>query len=223
MTPILLHGANGSPFVRKLRIALAEKELPYEHIQTVPLTDPPPGLPFPCITADLKPHTPLGKIPFVRIGEHWLADSSVVIAYLERLHPQRPLYPAEAWDYARALWFEEFIDGGAVRKLFDTVFFERVLAPMLLGRPTDQTVVDRAIAIDLPAIYGYLDGEIGSREFLVGDRFSVADAAATSFFCSMQQANAAPDPARWPQLVRYIRHQQTRPSVARILAEEQAA
>jgi glutathione S-transferase len=66
MSDILLHGAGGSPFVRKVRIVLAEKGLAYEHVPTVPVTDPPPGLPFPGITPELRPKTPLGKIPFVR-------------------------------------------------------------------------------------------------------------------------------------------------------------
>jgi glutathione S-transferase len=64
MSDILLHGAGGSPFVRKVRIVLAEKGLAYEHV----LTDPPPGLPFPGITSELRPKTPLGKIPFARMA-----------------------------------------------------------------------------------------------------------------------------------------------------------
>jgi glutathione S-transferase len=223
MSDILLHGAAGSPFVRKVQIVLSEKGLAYEHVQTVPVADPPPGLPFPGITAELKPHTPLGKIPFARIGDHWLADSSVIVAYLDRLHPNPPIYPSNPWDYARALWFEELIDGGAYPKLFGTIFFERVLAPMLLNRPTDQAIVDKAIAEDVPKIYGYLDTAIGSRSFLVGEQFTIADATVASFFLSMQRADAAPDPSRWPNLARYLREQYARPTIARLIEQESAA
>jgi glutathione S-transferase len=223
MTDILLHGAAGSPFVRKVQIVLSEKGLAYEHVPTVPVTNPPPGLPFPGITPELKPHTPLGQIPFARIGDRWLADSSVIVAYLDRLHPDPPIYPSDPWDYTRALWFEEFIDGGAYPKLFGTIFFERVLAPMLFHRPTDQAVVDKAIAEDLPKIYGYLDAEIGSQSFLVGGQFTIADAAVASFFPSMQQADAAADPNRWPNLARYLRQQYARPTIARLIEQEAAA
>jgi glutathione S-transferase len=223
MSDILLHGAGGSPYVRKVRIVLSEKGLAYEHVPTVPVADPPPGLPFPGITPELRPHTPLGKIPFARIGDRWLADSSVIVAYLDRLHPNPPIYPSDPWDYARALWFEAYIDDGAYPKLFGTIFFERVLAPMLLNRPTDQAIVDKAIAEDLPAIYGYLDGEIGPRNVLVGERFTIADATVASFFFSMQQADAAPDPKRWPNLARYIQQQHARPTIARLIEEESAA
>jgi glutathione S-transferase len=223
MSDILLHGAAGSPFVRKVQIVLAEKGLAYEHVQTIPVADPPPGLPFPGITPELKPYSPLGKIPFARVGSRWLADSSVIIAYLDRLHPDPPIYPSDPWDYARALWFEEFIDGGAYPKLFGTIFFERVLAPMLFNRPTDQAVVDKATAEDLPAIFGYLDSEIGSQRFLVGEHFTIADAAVASFFLSMQQADVAPVPQRWPNLARYLQAQYARTTIARLIEQEAAA
>lgn len=223
MSDILLHGAAGSPFVRKVRIVLSEKGLAYEHVQTIPVFDGPPGLPFPGITPELRVHTPLGKIPFARIGGRWLADSSVIVAYLDRLYPNPPIYPSDPWDYARALWFEKYIDDGAYPKLFGTIFVERVLAPMLFNRPTDQTVVDKAITEDLPAIYGYLDAEIDSRSLLVGERFTIADATVASFFLGMQQADAAPDPNRWPNLPRYLQQQYARPTIARLIEEESAA
>ena len=223
MSDILLHGAAGSPFVRKVQIVLSEKGLAYDHVQTIPVTDPPPGLPFPGITPELRPHNPLGKIPFARSGDHWLADSSVIVAYLDRLYPEPPIYPSDPWDYARALWFEEFIDGGAYPKLFGTIFVERVLAPMLFNRATDQAIVDKAIAEDLPTIYGYLDTEIGSCRLLVGERFTIADATVASFFLGMQQADAAPDPKRWPNLARYIKEQCVRPTIARLIEEESTA
>jgi glutathione S-transferase len=223
MSHILLHGApGGSPFVRKVQIVLAEKALAYEHVPTIPVMEP-PGAPFPGITPGLKAHTPLGKIPFARIGERWLADSSVIIAYLDRLHPDPPMYPLDPWDYAQALWFEEYIDGGAVPKLFNTIFFERLIAPMLLGRATDQAAVEEAISTDLPLIYGYLDEQVGSRAFLAGDRFSIADAASAAFFRSMQQAGAAPDPRCYPNLARYVAQQHLRPSVARLIDQETTA
>lgn len=218
MSDITLYGAYGSPFVMKTQIVLAEKGLTYQHVQTIPTTDPlPPGAPFTWITAELSAYTPLKKVPFIRIGERWLADSSVIAAYLERLHPSPALYPSDPWEYARALWFEEYIDGGAYPKLFGTIFLERILAPMLFGRPPDQAVVDKAIAEDLPLVYGYLDRQIGSQRYLAGDQFTVADAAAAAFFISMQAADAAPDRKRWPNLSRYIELQHARATVAPLL------
>jgi Glutathione S-transferase, N-terminal domain len=59
----------GSPFVRKVQIVLSEEGLAYDHVQTILVADPPPGLSFPGITPNLRVHTPLGKFPFARIGD----------------------------------------------------------------------------------------------------------------------------------------------------------
>lgn len=223
MPNILLHGApGGSPYVRKVQIALAEKGLAYEHVPTIPVAEPPSDAPFPGITPAVRDHTPLGKIPFARIDGRWLADSSVIIAYLDRLYPDPPMFPTDAWDYARALWFEEYIDGGAVPRLFNTIYFERLIAPALMGRPIDQSVVDHATMVELPQIYAYLDGQIGSRAFLAGEQFSIADAACASFARSMQQAGAGPDSDRFPQLARYVAQQLARPSIARLIDQEES-
>jgi glutathione S-transferase len=93
---------------------------------------------------------------------------------------------------------------------------------MLFSRPTDQAIVDKAITEDLPEIYGYVDTEIGLRSVLVGERFTIADATVASFFLGMRQADAAPDPNRWPDLARYLQQQYARPTIARLIEEESA-
>src|SRR5262245_9125175 len=127
-----VYGANASPFVRKVRVALAEKGVPYELEPVMPG----PGMP-----PEFRQMSPLGKIPAFRDGERILADSSVIIAYLERTHPTPPLYPADAYDYARALWFEEYADGGLVTQI-GAIFFQRIVGPRFFGRPTDEAVVE---------------------------------------------------------------------------------
>jgi glutathione S-transferase len=91
---------------------------------------------------------------------------------------------------------------------------------MLLGCATNQAAVEKAISTDLPLIYGYLDEQVGSRAFLAGEQFSIADVASASFFRSMQQAGAAPDPTCYPNLTRYVAQQHSRPSVARLIEQE---
>ena len=77
----ILHGVNLSPFVRKVRFALAEKGITVEQDQVVPF-----GL-----SDDFKKLSPLGKIPVYQDGELVLPDSSVIIDYLEHVHPDPPL------------------------------------------------------------------------------------------------------------------------------------
>ncbi|MCH7487516.1 MAG: glutathione S-transferase family protein, partial [Proteobacteria bacterium] len=49
--------------------------------------------------------SPLGKIPCWEDGDYTLADSSCIIAYLEKAHPTPAIYPSEPKDLGRALWF----------------------------------------------------------------------------------------------------------------------
>jgi hypothetical protein len=88
-----LYGALGSSFVRKAIVALTEKGITYDH-------DPvPPFVP----NVEYRKISPLGKIPAYRGGDRTLADSWVIIAYLERTHPEPPLYPRDPYEYARAV------------------------------------------------------------------------------------------------------------------------
>ena len=57
---ILLHGANGSPFVRKVRVILDEKSLPYEQNPVIPFG----------VSDEYKEKSPLGKIPCLEDGDY---------------------------------------------------------------------------------------------------------------------------------------------------------
>jgi glutathione S-transferase len=60
-----VYGANASPFVRKVRVFLAEKGLPY-HLEPVFPFNP---------TPEYKKMSPLGKIPAYQEGDVTLSDS----------------------------------------------------------------------------------------------------------------------------------------------------
>jgi glutathione S-transferase len=156
-----LYGVLGSPFVRKVVVALAEKSMTYDREDVLPITG---------VNVEFRKMSPLGKIPAYRDGDRTLADSSVIIAYLEKIKPEPSLYPSDAYEYARALWFEEYGDSGMIQ-VAGQIFFQKVVAPRFLNQPTDETVVDKLINEGLPKIFDYLEAEIGNREWLVGNRF----------------------------------------------------
>src|SRR5579863_1420310 len=130
-----VYGALGSPFVRKVLVAFAEKKIPFDHEQTIPFGAPP----------EFRKISPLGKIPAFRDGDRTLADSSVIIAYLERTHPEPSLYFSDPYDYARALWFEEYGDSGLAPITGGKVFFQKVLTPFLFKKEPDMAVVTKAV------------------------------------------------------------------------------
>jgi glutathione S-transferase len=207
-----LHGAGLSPFVRKVRIALQEKGISYDHDPVIPFNPP----------ADYKKKSPLGKIPCYtpKEGVH-IPDSSVIIGYLERTKPSPALYPSNPEDCARALFIEEYGDSVLVAAC-GTVFFQRVIGPRLLNTPTDEKAVNAAINDQLPPLCAWLDEQIKGKEYFVGNQFSVADIAITSPFINLMHAGEKVDAKKYPNLAKFLDKMMARPSIKALIDEDKA-
>lgn len=206
-------GANASPFVRKVRVALVEKGIDYELEPIIPIN----------VSAEFKRISPLGKIPVLQHGERTLPDSSVICAYLERVQPAPALYPSDPYDYGRALWFEEYADTALVTTFGGKIFFPLVIAPRFLDRKPDMAAVQKAVDEDLPPLFGYLESQLATDGWLAGRTFSVGDIGVGSQFVNLRHAGFGVDAARWPELARYIDRLHGRPSFKQLIDEETAA
>jgi len=208
-----LYGISASPFVRKIRIALAEKGIAYDHDPVIPLSAGP----------EYRKISPLGKIPAYRDGDVTIADSSVICAYLERTHPQPALYPSDTREFVRALWFEEYGDGGLVMIIGPNIFFQRVVNPKFLNQPCNEELVQKTISEELPKYFDYLEGEVGEGGVIAGTRFSIGDIGLICPLMNLKFAGVDIDAKRWPKLARYFDHVTARPSVKKIFDEDAAA
>src|SRR6185369_10454689 len=128
---MVLYGTSGSPFVRKVQVVLDEKGIAHEHEPVVPFN----------VSPEYRETSPLGKIPALRHDGRPLADSSVICAYLERIHPEPRLYPADPYDFARALWFEEYADSALVAVVGAKIFFKKFVGPRFFNQPTNEAEV----------------------------------------------------------------------------------
>ena len=207
-----LYGVGLSPFVRKVRVLLAEKGIAYEHDPVIPFN----------VSAEFKQISPLGKIPAWKDDKGSLADSSVICAYLERTHPTPALYPTDPYQRARAEWFEEYGDGGLVPVFGPNVFFQRIVGPRFFNQPTDEAVVAKALAEQIPPLLDYLEGQL-TGDWLVGSQFSIADIGVGSPFVNLRLAGESVDAKRWPKLARYVARVHERPSFAQLIGEERGA
>src|SRR4030095_8499377 len=145
-----LYGVNGSPFVRKVHVALTEKGVPYDHEPVMPGTKDP----------EYRKMSPLGKIPAFRDGDRTFSDSSVICQY-----------------FARALWFEEYADTALVEVVGPKIFFPRIVGKKFMGQEPDETAIQKAIDEELPVRFDYLESQLGTGPYIVGDRLSIADIA----------------------------------------------
>ena len=207
-----LIGVGASPFVRKVRVALAEKKIPHDREDLIPFNVP----------AEFRKISPLGKIPVYRDGKVTLCDSSVICAYLEKTHPTPPLYPTEPYEYARALWFEEYGDGGMAPIVGGKIFFRRVIGPRFFNQPTDEAAVQKSIDEELPPLFDYLESQVGNGSAFAGGRFSIADVAVAAQLVNLRHAGFGVDAARWPKLARHTAAAFERPSFRALITEESA-
>ena len=210
---LIVYGANLSPFVRKVRVLLAEKGLDYELEQVSPFAPPPEFLAI----------SPLKRIPAFRDTDrpepNALADSSIICDYLEHKYPQKPLYPGDPYLRARALWFEEYADSAIAQCVGAGLFFERVVKKIIRGQ-TDETICQSTLTEKLPPLFDYLNREIADHQFLVGVSFSIADIAVGTMFVTFRHCGESVDPARWPKLAAYVKRIHERASFKAMIDEE---
>jgi len=149
--------------------------------------------------------------PILQMDGRTIADSTAIVAALEQRYPDPPLYPADPEERSRALALEDFFDeelGPHVRQLAwhefgnDRERFRALMeqaAPPPLNRYSGATAAyarlytrlrfragnpeaaEQARAKILAAL-DRLEAELGESEYLVGERFSVADLTAASLF-----------------------------------------
>lgn len=207
---LILHGVPLSPFVRKVRIALAEKQLSYT-MQTV--------IPY-ATREDYVNINPLRRIPALQDGDVIICDSAVICDYLETEQPRTPLYPAQPADRARCLWLEKYADYELAPASTFRVFFQHIVQPTL-GNQADNDTIRDAITHRIPPHLDYLENQLGTQQWFVNNQFSLADIAIASQLVNLQHAGYQLDDQRWPALSQHLQRFCARDSVASMLASEQ--
>ena len=97
-----LIGAVTSPYVRKVRIVMAEKKLDYQFVQEDVWAD----------DTNISASNPLGKVPcLVMEGGEAVFDSRVIVEYLDTLSPVGKLIPPQGRERAEVKTWEALADG----------------------------------------------------------------------------------------------------------------
>src|SRR6056297_1510396 len=208
---IRIYGVHGSPFVRKVLVALEFKGLPYEIVQQMPFSG----------DAEYLKINPLGKVPTLVDGALTLGDSKVICRYLESAYPEPALYPSELADKAMADWYEDLC-GGHVAELAAGIFFQRFMRPIAFKQEPDEELVAKITGKKLPPMLDYLESQVPLDGFLFGD-FMMADLSIVSPFINASYAGYEVDSERWPAVAGLIARVKTRPHVQAILEKEARA
>jgi glutathione S-transferase len=203
-----VYGGTVSPYVRKVRVALAYKDVEFEDVEQTPFGAP----------AEFRELSPLSKIPVWQEGDFVLPDSSVILSYIEQRYPEPPLLPADPQPRARALWFQEY-GGSKLNEATAGIFFERVVKPKILKLETNTKLVDHLLGKTLPRALDYLTKCLGDDEYMVGGVFTLADIALTTSFVNLNLAGVSVDTSRWPAYAAYVERIHALPFYAPIVAD----
>ena len=163
-----LISATPSPYARKVRIALAEKGLPFELLTEVP---------WHASTATPR-HNPLEKLPVLILQDGGsVYESSFILQWLELKHPDPPLLPDSIDGKLAARRLEVLCDGmcdALVLTFFERMRPEAHRSAEWLAR--QRRKIDGGLA-EIARLVGDRAFAVGDRAFAVGDRFGLGDIA----------------------------------------------
>ena len=204
-----LYGTPVSPFVRKVRVALALKGLEYELEGIYPGTKTPEYLAI----------SPLGKIPAFEDGGLVICDSTVIIEYLEEQYPEIPVRPMSVADRAKSRWLEEYAGSMLFTPLATKIFVERLTGPIQTKVPTDESVVEDSIKNLVPPIFDYIESQLPAEGFIFGE-MGVADISVATSIINATYADFEVDAGRWPKLSGHLKLVKAHPAVVEVLIAE---
>jgi glutathione S-transferase len=159
-----LIGAITSPYVRKVRVVMAEKKLDYTFVQDN------------VWAADtlIAESNPLGKVPcLIMEGSEALFDSRVIVEYLDTLSPVGKLIPGVGRERAEVKTWEALADG-----LLDAAILARLEATWD-GRTKaqrSQAWIDRQLGKVADGVKAMSRG-LADKPFCAGIHLSLADIA----------------------------------------------
>ena len=159
-----LIGAVTSPYVRKVRVVMAEKKLDYQFIQEDVWS----------ADTSIAASNPLGKVPcLIMEGGEAVFDSRVIVEYLDTLSPVGKLIPPSGRERAEVRTWEALADG-----VMDAAILARLEATWA-GRSEEQRCqawIDRQMAKVDASLVAMARG-LGDKPFCSGIHLSLSDLA----------------------------------------------
>lgn len=192
-----------SPFAQKVKIALYEKNIPFE-----PIT---PDI-FGNGTPDFVTSSPRREVPSLVDGETTIFDSTIILEYLEDKWPQPPLLPATPAERARVRMVEELEDtyheaiNWAVAEIRIFGRANGDLAEQLLKRAGEQ----------IGGMYTRLERELGTRQFFNGGGFGWGDLSVYPYVAGSTGNGFAPPAGS--RLAAWLERVNQRPSIQKCAA-----
>jgi len=159
-----LIGAVGSPYVRKVRMVLAEKKLDYQFVPENVWSE----------TTQIVASNPLGKVPCLILeGGEAVFDSRVIVEYLDTLSPVGKLIPSTGRERVEVKTWEALADG-----LLDACILARLEATWAGRSDTQRSPawIDRQMGKVTQSLQAMEMG-MGEKAYCSGIHMSLSDIA----------------------------------------------
>ncbi|MEK9774952.1 MAG: glutathione S-transferase N-terminal domain-containing protein [Quisquiliibacterium sp.] len=157
-----LIGSNSSPYVRKVRIVLADKKIDYEY-QPEDVFSP---------DAQVSRFNPLGKVPCLITDDGAAVfDSRVIVEYLDNLTPVLKLIPPSGRERLLVRCWEALADG-----LLDAALLVRLETTMRQEGERSATWVARQMG-KIDAALAAMSRLLADPQWCCGDKYTLADIA----------------------------------------------
>lgn len=230
---LVLYDFHGSPCARRVRIVMLEKGLEWE-TRLIDLTKMEQKRP------EYLALNPNGLVPTLVHGDRVIYESNVITEYLDAVFPGPRLYPVDPWLCARAKMWQAF--ELAMAKEYRPLMYLRVIGPLDRRRPKDEVMREVRRSTDDPAHIDWvsrvydgtavsedearlLAGQLYQRidhierelrgEFLLGDRFSIADVSVYPRVAMYPMVGLPIGAAKHPRTARWMSAMSQRPSFKR--------
>ena len=191
-----LHYHPLSTYSRRVRIALIEKGLAADLVEL----DMARGAHREPAYLALNPY---GRVPTLEEDGFALYESTAILEYLETTHPSPPLVPADARGRARVAMHVKLCDIQLARQTGIIIFPKRFLPK----ERWDAAAMAQAKK-EIEKHLGILETQLRGKQYLVGDRYSLAEVCYTPFVEFLPLMEITPPPA----VAGWVAHMLERPS-----------
>jgi glutathione S-transferase len=157
------------PYSRKVRLALAEKELEVA-VEAIE--------PWLC-HEDLKSGNPAAEVPILEDRSRLIVDSGVIVEYLEETQRGRSLLGKDAARRAEVRRLMAWFDKKFVRDVTDLIWHEKLIKRLRDKATPDSAAVRRGLA-NIHEHLGYIGHLFDQHHWLGGDEISLADLTAAA-------------------------------------------
>lgn len=197
-----------SPFCRKVRLTLAEKRLEVDLVEERYWER----------SEEFKLRSHAGQVPILRMDGRMLLQSQAICEYLDELHPDPPLMPADPKGRYEVRRLCQWIDDSLHHEVTANLLYERVHKKLMgKGYPDSEKIKTgiKRFRVNLD----YLEKLLDHRRWLAGNALTLADFAAAAHlscldYIELVDWDSAPLVKTWYATLK------SRPSFRSLLADQ---